>query len=89
MAKHKKQEILNEAVQTLANLNIIEELMDVHQGNKPKDEVINKHKDEFNHNFARTNEQEEIIKASNEVIMKTFPSFKKVKQSFAVDPVRQ
>ena len=46
-AKERKTEILNEAVQELANLNMTEELLEVHQGGKSKDELFAAKKNEF------------------------------------------
>lgn len=39
-AQKKKSEILAEAVQNLANLNIVEQLMEVHTGKNTKDAVF-------------------------------------------------
>ena len=47
-AKLKKEELIRQAVENLANLNMIEELMEVHQGQKQKDGIFSSKKEEFN-----------------------------------------
>lgn len=67
-AKQKKEEYLNEAVQELTNMNIISELMEVHQGTVNKEELLNKKKEEYNVFFKRIAEQEHLMIASKDVI---------------------
>ena len=52
-SKVKKEDILRETVESLANLTMIEELMAVHQGQKSKDDVFNAKKTEFNEKFSK------------------------------------
>ena len=88
-AKTKKDDILRECVENLANMNMLDELMLVHQGQKTKDEVYNSRKEEFNDYFKRLADQQSLIDQSNKVIQETFPAFQKLKQSVAIDPTRQ
>ena len=52
-AKLKKDDILREAVEKLANMNILDDLMAVHSGQKQKDEVVSACKEDFNSFFKR------------------------------------
>lgn len=88
-AKLKKEEILKEIVDKLSNLNLIEELMEVHQQTKQKDAVFQVRKDEFNKEFQRMSEQESLITASNNVITQNIGEFQNLKKSIAIDPTRQ
>jgi hypothetical protein len=63
--------------------------MEVHQGQKPKEEVFTAQKTAFNEKFNRLAEQDEIIKSSNNVIQQNFNDFTKLKTSIAIDPTRQ
>ena len=87
-AKKRKNEIMSEVVQDLANLNMVEQLMTVHQGNATKEAVFNEMKTHYTDSFARLNEQQDLIQASNNVIAQTWDDFKKLKQSVQVDPTR-
>ena len=60
-AKKRKNEIMSEVVQELANLNMVEQLMTVHQGNATKDAVFNEMKTHYTDSFARLNEQQDLI----------------------------
>lgn len=88
-AQAKKQDIMRESVEYLANINVIDDLMLVHQGQKSKDEVFTSVKEKFNDYFKRIRDQETLIATSNNVIMEHFPAFQKLKQSIAIDPSRQ
>ena len=87
-AKLKKDELLKEIVEKLANLNMIEQLLEVHQGQKSKDEVFSAKKEEFNQQFAHLAEQDALVTSSNKVIEENFNEFSKMKQSIAIDPTR-
>lgn len=52
-AKTKRDEALKECVEKLSNLNLIEELMTVHQGNGSKDAVFTAKREEYNEYFKR------------------------------------
>ena len=47
-AKQKRDQSLSDCVQDLANLNMVEKLLQVHQGEISKDEVFNESKEHFN-----------------------------------------
>lgn len=87
-AKSKKEEILKDVVEKLANLNMVDTLLEVHQGQKSKDEVFGNTKEEFNQQFARLAEQDTLVQNSNKVIQENFGDFSKMKQSIAIDPTR-
>lgn len=55
-SKTKKDEIMKEIVDKLANLNLIEQLMEVHTGKKSKEEVFSGQKEIFNIEFQRIQE---------------------------------
>jgi len=80
---------MRESVEYLANINVIDDLMLVHQGQKTKDEAFSSVKEKFNDYFKRIQDQDTLIAASNKVIMEHFPAFQKLKQSIAIDPSRQ
>lgn len=88
-AHSRKSDTLAEAVQNLANLNIIEHLMEVHTGKKSKETVFADQKDQFNQMFSTCGKQDDLIKSSNKVIQEGMADFLKLKQSIAVDPARQ
>ena len=88
-AKTKKTELLSEAVTNLANLNMVEHLMQVHTGKKTKDAVFQEQKAEFDKIWVRIGEQEDLVKASNQVIKENIQQFQGLKASVAVDPARQ
>lgn len=88
-AKVRKEEIIKEVVDKLANLNLIEELMEVHLKTKSKEQVFTAKKDEFKAEFDKINEQDQLILASNKVIQTNIGDFQKLKQSIAIDPTRQ
>lgn len=88
-AKTKKTELLSEAVSNLANLNMVEHLMQVHTGKKTKDAVFQEQKAEFDKIWVRIGEQEDLVKASNQVIKENIQQFQGLKASVAVDPARQ
>ena len=88
-AQKKKSDILAEAVQNLANLNIVEQLMEVHTGKSTKDAVFTAQKEQFNTMFASCGKEDDLIKSSNKVIQEGMGDFNKLKQSIAVDPARQ
>ena len=87
-AKTRKEELLREAVEKLANLNMIEELMEVHLGKKQKEEILTAKKAEFNELFKGIAEQEQEIKKANEAIQKSFTEFSNLKKSATIDPTR-
>lgn len=66
---------MRESVEYLANINVIDDLMLVHQGQKTKDEVFSTIKEKFNDYFKRITDQDTLIKTSNEVITGNFPAF--------------
>lgn len=78
-AQTKKQDIMRESVEYLANINVIDDLMLVHQGQKTKEDVFASIKDKFNEYFKRITDQDALIQASNKVIMENFPAFQKLK----------
>jgi hypothetical protein len=78
-AHTKREETMTELVQNLANLNMIDELMPVHQGQSSKEAVFGAKKEEFNQYFKRMAEQEDLIKSSNNVIQSNFAEFSKLK----------
>jgi hypothetical protein len=88
-AHKNKSETLAEAVQNLANLNIIEMLMEVHTGKKTKEAVFADQKEQFTKMFATCNKQDDLIKSSNKVIQEGMSDFNKLKQSISIDPARQ
>ena len=88
-AKTKKTELLSEAVTNLANLNMVEHLMQVHTGKTTKDAVFQEQKAEFDKIWVRIGEQEDLVKASNQVIKENIQQFQGLKASVAVDPARQ
>lgn len=88
-AQQKKQDILAEAVQNLANLNIVEQLMEVHTGKSTKEAVFESQKESFNQMISTCGKQDDLIKSSNTVIQQGMTEFNKLKQSVAVDPARQ
>ena len=61
-------EILSECNQRIANLNIMDQLMEVHKGIASKDDVMAQQKQEFLEKFKMIAKQNELIKASNKVI---------------------
>jgi hypothetical protein len=61
-AQKRKQEALAEAVQNLANLNIIEFLMEVHTGKSTKDQVFATQKEQFSQVFQQCGKQDDLIK---------------------------
>lgn len=73
--KAKKEEIIKEIVEKLSNLNMMETLMEVHQGTKSKDKVFTDMKSEFNTEFNRLAEQDQLINASNQVISSSIGDF--------------
>ena len=85
----RKDEIMKEMVQTLANLNMVEVLIQVYQGQLNKDTIFNEKKEVFNEFSQRMGAQQDIIKSANAVITSTFDDFQKLKKaSSAVDPTR-
>lgn len=72
----------------MANLNVIEKFMAVHQGTASKEEVIASQKGEYNEQFLKISSQEQLIKTANEVIMQNWPAFKNYKMAFTIDPSR-
>jgi len=52
-AKTRKDELLKEIVECLANMNVVEELMEVHQGHRAKEEFFTGKKQEYNEKFSR------------------------------------
>lgn len=78
-AKVKREEALTECVQQLTNLNMIDDLMPVHQGQETKEKVFGAKKEEFNVFFKRISEQEDLIKSANNVISTNFADFSKLK----------
>lgn len=87
--KKRKEEIMRETVEELANLNCVDELMQVYQGQKQKDAVFLAIKTQFNEKFTKLAEQDQLIQASNKVIQENFADFSKLKASVAIDPTRQ
>lgn len=87
-AKSKKEDLLREAVENLANLNMVEELMEIHLGKKQKEEVFTAKKNEFHEIFKSIAEQEQAIKKANEEIQKNFGDFTNLKKSATIDPTR-
>ena len=76
-------------VQTLANLNLVEVLIQVYQGQLNKDTVFNEKKEIFNEFSLRMSAQQDIMKSANTVITSTIDDFQKLKKtSSAVDPTR-
>jgi len=88
-AKSKKEDLMREVVEKLANLNMIESLMEVHTGSKQKDEVFSVLKEEYTSYFTRVAEQDQLITSANTVIQQNFGDFAKLKQSIQIDPTRQ
>lgn len=88
-AKKRKEEMMREIVDELANLNCVEELMEVYQGTKQKEAVFTSIKAHFNEKFTRLAEQDQLIQTSNKVIQENFADFSKLKASVAIDPARQ
>jgi hypothetical protein len=76
-------------VQNLANLNIVEQLMEVHTGKNTKEAVFEAQKEQFNQMISTCGKQDDLIKSSNTVIQQGMTEFNKLKQSVAVDPARQ
>lgn len=80
---------MKEMVQTLANLNMVEVLIQVHQGQLNKDTVFNENKEIFNEFSQRMAAQQDIMKQANTVISSSFDDFQKMKKATsAVDPTR-
>ena len=52
----------------MANLNIVEQLMEVHTGKATKDAVFASQKEQFNQIFSTCGKQDDLIKSSNNVI---------------------
>ena len=67
------------AVQNLANLNIIEQLMEVHTGKKSKETVFADQKEQFNQMFSAISKQDDLVKSSNKVIQEGMSDFNKLK----------
>lgn len=88
-AKTKKTELLSEAVTNLSNLNMVEHLMQVHTQKTTKEAVFQVQREEFNKIWVRIGEQEDLVKASNEVIKQNIQQFQNVKASVSIDPARQ
>ena len=80
---------MRESVEYLANINVIDDLMLVHQGQKTKEEAFNAQKEKFVALFKRISDQNDLIAQANQVIMQNFPAFQKLKASVAIDPSRQ
>lgn len=72
-AQAKKSDIMRESVEYLANINVVDDLMLVHQGQKTKEEAFNSQKEKFTAYFKRISDQDDLIKQSNDVIMGSFP----------------
>lgn len=60
-AKNTKNEIISEAVQKLANMNITEDLMLVHQGKRNKEDIFQEKKSEFTEMFKKISEEEQKV----------------------------
>ena len=52
---------MRESVEFLANINVIDDLMLVHQGQKTKDEAFGSVKEKFNEYFKRIADQDTLI----------------------------
>lgn len=70
-------------------MSCVEELMEVYQNTKQKDEVFQAKKTEYNQMFSKLAEQDQLIQTSNKVITENFGEFSKLKSSIAIDPTRQ
>jgi hypothetical protein len=70
---------LGEAVQSLANANIVEHLMEVHTGKQTKESVFKTQKEQFNQIFATCGKQDDLIKSSENVIKEGMGDFNKLK----------
>ena len=88
-AKAKRDGALKEAVENLANLNMIDELLQVHQGGLQKDAVFAEKRSVYDDYFKRITEQNALVESSNKVIAETWGDFEKLKQSVKIDPTRQ
>jgi hypothetical protein len=52
---------MRESVEYLANINVIDDLMLVHQGQKTKEEAFNAQKEKFVALFKRISDQNDLI----------------------------
>jgi len=68
---------------------MIDALMSVHNGLRSKDEVFNEHKNEYFTIFKKLNDQNDIIKSSNDAISASWDNFQNLKKSVMIDPTRQ
>ena len=73
--KLKKDDIMRESVENLANINMIDDLMEVHQGKKSQEQVFTQAKERFADYWKRSADQDELVKSSNQVIMENYPAF--------------
>ena len=64
-AKAKRDGALKEAVENLANLNMIDQLLQVHQGGLQKDAVFKERREVYDEYFKRITEQNALIESSN------------------------
>jgi hypothetical protein len=87
--KKAKEDIVRGAVEALANLNMVEELMDVHNNNGSKDKVFDDKKKEYQAMFAAIAEQDKGIEAAKTSIQTNIGDFQKLKQSVMIDPAKQ
>lgn len=78
-AKVKKEELLKEAIEKLANLNVIENLMEVYNGGRSQEQVFGEIKSDFQGFFKSIAEQEQAIKEASETIAAKFGDFKELK----------
>lgn len=78
-SKGKRDAILKEAVETLSNCNLTEELLQVHQGKLQKQAVFDEKKVQFTEFFSRMGNEDVLIKQSNDVITQTWADFAKLK----------
>jgi len=88
-AKKRKEEILNQCVQELSNLNLIQELIEAHQGKTNFEDVKTKQKAKFQDFFKKISEQNDIVLASNDAIKQNYQAFANLKKSIAIDPANQ
>ena len=58
---------------------MIDDLLQVHQGNKKKDDVFSAQKEFYDDCLKKASEYSTLITAANDVISKTWPEFTKLK----------
>lgn len=76
-------------VQELTNLNLVQELIQAHNGQKSFDDVKLAQQKVFEDHIKKIQEQNDIVESSNDAIKTNFQAFKNLKQSVQIDPANQ